>query len=125
LDTRPLAVDFGACRIGSDTSATDVDLTGLTRYVAELPSLRIAIIVGHALDAFLCLWVADRSGFSAFPTSIFRAYTDIVFAGTSGAPAVGAIQALHASGASRAIGLFSSTDFRTTSSLTTGTVTTV
>jgi len=125
LYTGPLTVDFGAGRIGVDTRAADVHLTGLARQIAELSGLCIAIIVGHALDTFLSLWIADGSGISTFSARIFRADTYVVFASTTGASTVGAIQAFHASGASRAIGFISSTDFRTTSSLAIGTVTAV
>ena len=90
-----------------------------------MAGLCIAIIIGHALDAFLCLWIADRGGIRTFPTGIFRADTDIVFAGATGTSTVGAVQAFHASGASRAIGFISSADLRATSTLTGGAVTTV
>ena len=93
--------------------------------IAELSCFRVAIIVAHALDAFLSLWITNRRWVLTCSTGVFRAIAYIVLTGTPRTSTVGAIEAFHASCTSSAIGLVSPAHLRAASPCTIRPVTTV
>ena len=109
----PVQAGYGA------TQALQISTSQVFGLIAELATFGVAIVIAHALDTFLRLWMANRCGVFAHATGVWQLQTLFSQVHPALTSAIGAVEvSQHTGGSSSATRLVASTDLRAASSLT-------